>query len=147
MSTLPTLSSAAQNNVDGHETPTSGVVPSMFVSVQNPPPPAGLADVATFPAPSTATQSDVDGQDGADSPAGSTCATFHEAAPPIGVRTFPLASVITQRELEGPAMPESEFQPSTRGVVVQAAEPPVGAVDVITSLPSTATQSAVDAHE
>ena len=141
------MSAATQNDIDGQETPTSGVVPSMFANIQAAAPPAGSFDLATLPAPSTATQNEVAGQDGDERPAESILVTVQEVAPPIGVRTLPPLSVITQDVLDGQAIPDSAFQPSTRGVDVQAAEPPVGVTEVSTSPPSTATQSEFYAHE
>jgi hypothetical protein len=103
VSTLPALSTATHNDLDGHDTLVRAAEPlSTCATVHALDPPVGLAEVRTFPARSTATHSETDGHETpvregwstnpSAGPFGSTGATVHAEAPPVGsvaVTTLP----------------------------------------------------------
>lgn len=59
----PSLSSAPQNDSDGHEIATSGFPPLMCAAAHDPAPPAGSVEVTALASESTAAQNEVDGHE------------------------------------------------------------------------------------
>jgi hypothetical protein len=116
VSTLPLSSTAAQNEVVGHETELRLLVASMSSLIQVAAPPAGDAEANALPSPSTATQEETEGQVMLESPDAlpSTAARVHAAAPPVGlleVSTPPPSSTATQSVVDGHDRPSIENCP------------------------------------
>ena len=124
-------------------------------------PPVGSVEASALPAASTATHSPVEGHETPRTntgPAlsvlfcvvlGSTWATTHAAAPPVGsveVITLPAASTATHRVVDGHETLVISIALST-SAAAHARGPPAGSVDQRTCpARSTATHSAVDGH-
>jgi hypothetical protein len=110
-----------------------------------------LADVATFPERSTATQSEVDAHETAvKGPTIFRCADFQVRGPPVGkveVTTFRASSTATHWDSEGQETPVSAFHP-TGFLDTHALEPPLGSIELMASPFSlTARQRDADGHE
>jgi hypothetical protein len=144
---------ATHNEVEGHETPVSGWLPSMSVRVQDPAF-AGVLEVHTLPARSTSAQKEPDAHE---TPAGletASDATLHAEAPPVGsdeaaITGLKLKSTPNATQ-KGPCAHATCCSSSTPGrdVICQALVPPVGLV-VLTTWPlvATATHTGADTHE
>ena len=110
MRTSPESSTATHRLAEGHDTPSSSLVPSTWVTFHAPTPPVGSVEVTTFPSSSTATHNSADGHE---TPrrlcVSSTSPTVQALAPPVGsveVRTSPALLTATHNPFDGQDMPK-----------------------------------------
>ncbi len=159
---LPASSAATHRLPDGQDTPSSEWPGSISLAVHAPVPASGSVVVTMCPALSTATHSDVEGQERLVrllTPSTARC-TDHVPAPASGaveVTAFPSPSTATQSDADGHDKsfgPISSFDgagPVMRSTAkgVHALAPPVGSVEATTSPegPATPTHSVVDAQD
>src|SRR5215208_5696054 len=117
--------------------PARGLRPDTFWGFQAKRPPVGLVETKALPRSSTATQSEVCGQEIPPNlllPAISVMR--QERALPAGsveARTFPLQSAATQKLVDGQEISVISSAPGSTGLIFQAAAPPDGSVEVVTS--------------
>ena len=147
---LPSLSIAAQNRADEQDTasiPTSSLVEALHAEA----PPFGSLEIYSWP--SMATQKEADKQDTDESV---VVDSFHAEAPPFGsleIKRLPEATtlaVAAQKEADGHEIEANENKEGARGdnlTTVQAAEAPVGLIDVAISFPDAITQNDRDEQD
>jgi hypothetical protein len=148
---------AMQSDIDGHEIAVSGVVPAAAVVFQAAGPPAGLVEVRTFPASSTAAHSDADGHEMSSSvgwaPLVVTSLSIRLAVQPEGptpgsveVTALPAPSTATHSDADGHDTDASDWPGSTVAAVHVVAFR--GLVEVSTrASPSTAAQNRAEGHD
>jgi hypothetical protein len=129
LNTFPPSSTATHNVTDGHDTPVNAgpfmgciglLVVSTCLTRHAADPPVGSVELSTFPAWSTATQNETDGQEIAIGSVAETTRAWRQLpAPALGSveDSAPAKSTATHSDTDGQETPVGESAPRTRTAV------------------------------